>query len=78
MEVSFLVTSLRAGVGTEPGLDLNEVQTLLGPFLALILGARCLPSLFHRFLLCAVRMKTTPSDESQNHMGSCVYHLGSW
>ena len=51
------------------------VHALLGQLLALTLGASSLPSLCYRFLLPAIRMKSSPRDVPENHMGLCFTFL---
>lgn len=54
----------------QPGPQRGLLQTHLGQFLVLMLGANSLPSLCCSFLLCTVRKKTTPRTVSENHLGS--------
>ena len=61
----------RAKSGPQRGL----VCTLLNQLLVLTLGASSLPSLCCRFLLPTVRMKSSPRDVPENHMGSCIKFL---
>ena len=58
-----------------PGPQRGLVHTLLGQLLALTLGASSLPSLCCRSLLPAVRVKSSPRDVPENHMGSSITFL---
>ena len=68
------VTVLR-GDTARPGPQRGLVHTLLGQLLALTPGASSLLSLGCRFLLPTVRMKSSPRDVPENHMGSSITFL---
>ena len=68
------VTVLR-GDTARPGPQRGLVHTLLGQLLALTPGASSLLSLGCRFLLPTVRMKSSPRDVPENHMGSSIIFL---